>query len=146
MDNIKIKKDDKKDAQGYVWFNLHKYNQKNCEYISKNSSYAHNDEINGDFIIYDNDNVIGGALGTIIFGWYHLTDFCINEQYRNKGLGSKVIKKIEEFAKENNALGVKIDSWNFQAPKFYQKLGYTVWGEFKDCPPGTVHYYLYKKF
>ena len=45
MENVIIKKDDKKDAQGYVWFNLHKYNQKNCEYISKNSSYAHNDNI-----------------------------------------------------------------------------------------------------
>lgn len=146
MQSLRIEKDNKKDVQGYVWFGLHKYNQKHCEFISKNSSYAHNNEINGDFIIYENEKVIGGALGKIIFGWYELTDFYIDEPYRKQGLGSKVIKKIEEFAKENNALGVKIESWSFQAPKFYQKLGYTVWGEFKDCPPGAIHYYLYKKF
>ncbi len=146
MKSLIIEKDDKKDAEGYVRFNLHKYNQKNCEYISKNSSYAHNNKINGDFIIYDNDNVIGGVLGHIIYGWYHLTDFYINEKYRKQGFGSKVIENIEQFARKNNALGVKIDSWDFQAPKFYQKLGYSIWGSFNDCPPGTVHYYLYKKF
>ena len=35
---------------------------------------------------------------------------------------------------------------NCKYPEFYKKLGYIVWGEFKDCPPGTIHYYLYKKF
>lgn len=146
MENIKIIKDDKKDAQGYVCFNLHKYNQKNCEYIRKNSSYAHNNEINGDFIIYDNENVIGGAIGKIQFGWYHLSDFYIKEQYRKQGLGREIIKKIEEFAKEHNALGIQVESWSFQAPKFYQKQGYKIWGEFKDYPPGVVCYCLYKKF
>ena len=98
------------------------------------------------FIIYDNNEIIGGALGYIRFGWYQLTDFYIDEGYRGKGLGSEIIKKIEQFAKENNAIGVKISSWSFQTPKFYQKLGYIVWGQFEDCPPGTIHYYLYKKF
>lgn len=57
-----------------------------------------------------------------------------------------MINEIEQFAIKNKALGVKIDSWSFQAPKFYPKLGYIIWAEFKDCPPGTTHYYLYKKF
>ncbi len=146
MNGLKIELDNKKDVEGYVKFNLHKYNQQNCRYIRENSSYAHNNKINGDFIIYDNDRIIGGALGYIIWNWYHLTDFYISEEYRNKGIGKQVIQEIEQFAKRNHAMGVKIDSWSFQAPKFYQKLGYIVWGEFKDCPPGTIHYYLYKKF
>ena len=146
MEKIIIKKDNCKDVEQFVKFNLHKYNQKNCDYIRNNSSYAHNNTINGDFIIYDNNEIIGGALGYIRWGWYQLTDFYIDEEYRCKGLGSKIVKTIEQFAKENNAIGVKIDSWSFQAPKFYQKLGYIVWGQFEDCPPGTIHYYLYKKF
>ncbi len=146
MDNLKIELDNKKDVEGYVWLNLHKYNQQNCKYIKDNSSYAHNNKINGDFIIYDNNKIIGGALGHIIWGWYHLTDFYISEEYRNKGVGTQVIQKIEEFAMRNKALGVRINSWSFQAPEFYKRLGYIEWGKFEDCPPGTVHYYLYKKF
>ena len=42
MDKLKIELDDKKDVEGYVLLNLHKYNQQNCEYIKENSSYAHN--------------------------------------------------------------------------------------------------------
>ncbi len=45
-----------------------------------------------------------------MWDWYHLTDFYISEDYRNKGLGSQVIKRIEEFALNNNAMGVKINS------------------------------------
>ena len=102
--------------------------------------------INGDFIVYDNNEVIGGALGYIKLGWYYLTDFYIDKKYRDKGIGSEIIKRIEKFAMDNDALGVRIDSWSFQAPEFYQKLGYIVWGKFDDCPPGTTHYYLYKRF
>ena len=69
----------------------------------------------------------------------------LNEKYRKKGLGSQIIQKIEEFALSNHAIGVRLSSWDFQAPKFYQKLGYTIWGEFKDCPLGTTCYYLFKR-
>lgn len=67
MNNLKIIIDDKKDVEGYVKFNLHKYNKQNCKYIKENSSYAHNNKINGDFVIYDNNEIIGGALGYIVF-------------------------------------------------------------------------------
>lgn len=146
MYNLKIELDDKKDIEGYVWFNLHKYNQQHCNFIRENSSYAHNNKIGGDFIIYDDDKIIGGALGHIIWGWYHLTDFFINEEYRKSGIGTQIIQRIEMFAKENKAIGVKVDSWSFQAPEFYKKLGYIEWARFEDCPPDTTHYYLYKKF
>lgn len=146
MNNLKIEKTDNKDVESYVLLNLHKYNQQHCDYIRNNSSYAHNNKINGNFVIYDFTEVIGGALGYIKYGWYFLTDFYINQKYRKQKIGSTVIKKIEEFAMENDALGVRIESWDFQAPKFYEKLGYTVWSEFKDCPPGTICYYLYKRF
>ena len=127
MYNLKIELDDKKDIEGYVWFNLHKYNQQHCKFIRENSSYAHNNKIDGDFIIYDDDKIIG-------------------EEYRKSGIGTQIIQTIETFAKENKAIGVKVDSWNFQAPEFYKKLGYIEWARFEDCPPDTTHYYLYKKF
>ena len=141
---IRIDKND--DIESTVKLNLHKYNQQNCEYIKNNSSFAHNYKQNINFGIFEDDKCYGGAVGQILFGWYNLSDFWIDEKVRKLGYGSKIIKCIEHIAKENNCLGVRIDTWNFQAPDFYKKLGYIVWGEFKDCPPGTVHYYLYKRF
>lgn len=57
-----------------------------------------------------------------------------------------LIDKIEECAKENNALGVRMETWDFQARKFYEKMGYIVYATFEDCPPGTIEYFLKKSF
>lgn len=145
-DRIKIVLDQNEDTNKIVRLNLHRYNVENCEYINKNSSYAHCNIIPGNFALYEDDKIVGGAVGEIIFGWYELSDFWLPEKYRGLDYGKKIIEEIEKFAKKNNALGVKMGSWSFQAPNFYKKLGYTQWAEFKDCPPGTTHYYFYKKF
>lgn len=144
--DIRIELDQCDDAKETVWFKLNRYNKENCEFMKNNSTYAHIKRIKGNFALYDKDELVGGALGEIYFGWYHLTDFCLDKKYRGKNYGTEIIKRIEEFAKENKAIGVKIGSWSFQAPKFYEKLGYTLWTKFEDCPPGTTHYYFYKKF
>lgn len=56
-----------------------------------------------------------------------------------------LIKKIEEYATENKAIGVRMETWNFQARGFYEKMGYQVYATFEDCPPGTTDYFLRKK-
>ncbi len=39
-----------------------------------------------------------------------------------------------------------VDTFEFQALEFYQKLGYTQFGVLDDCPcPGNKRYYLKKK-
>lgn len=143
---IEIKLDLRQDIDAMVKLRLHRYNIKHCQYMEEHSSYTHNDKTHANFGIFINDECLSGAVGYIRFGWYMLTDFCIDESLRGQGIGKEIIRQIEEFAKKNNCIGVQMDTWNFQAPEFYKKLGYTVWGEFKDCPPGTTHYYLYKKF
>ena len=52
--------------------------------------------------------------------------------------------QIEEFAKKENLTGVRMETWDFQARGFYEKNGYTVFAEIKDCPPKTTCYFLKK--
>lgn len=146
MEKVEIKIDSNHDIDNIVKFNLFKYNQENCEYVRNNSSYAHNNHKYLNVGLFDGEKCVGGAIGEICFDWYYLSDFWIDENYRGQGYGIRIIKKIEEIARQNNALGVRIDSWDFQAPEFYKKLGYKEWGRFIDCPPGTIHYYMYKRF
>jgi hypothetical protein len=40
---------------------------------------------------------------------------------------------------------VFLDTFSFQAPGFYQKLGYRVFGELVDFPPGHTRQYLTKR-
>ena len=61
-------------------------------------------------------------------------------------MGTNLIKKIEEFAIKEHLIGVRMETWDFQARGFYEKNGYIVFAEIKNCPPGTIDYYLKKEF
>ncbi|MCH4056943.1 MAG: GNAT family N-acetyltransferase [Lactobacillaceae bacterium] len=98
-----------------------------------------------DFFIFADQQLIGGAVGVSQYNWYFLELLQINEAYQKQGLGRKLLLAIENFATAQNLTGIRMETWNFQARGFYEKLGYQVCGEIKDCPPGTVTYTLQKR-
>jgi GNAT superfamily N-acetyltransferase len=64
---------------------------------------------------------------------------------RGTGAGSRLLQQAEDVARERNCTGVWLDTFAFQALGFYQKLGYTVFGELKDHPRGVSQYWLQKR-
>ena len=144
--NIEICLSEDEQLINLVKQNLHEFNRKNCEYIKKNSNEEHNNITKINFGIYNKEKLIGGLLGEIFFGWFHIKDFWINDKYRKYGLGTKAIKNVEQVAKKNNTMGIMVETWDFQAPEFYKKLGFVEWGRFDNWPPGVTCFYLYKKF
>jgi GNAT superfamily N-acetyltransferase len=67
----------------------------------------------------------------------------VEEPLRRQGLGSFLLRKAEEFAKENGASMVLTNAgdWNVD---FFKKNGYLIRGELKDVPKGHNCYELYK--
>lgn len=126
--------------------NLHAYNRSKCEWIRQNSEAEAGVSKYYNFGVYKDNQLIGGAVGIIKFGWYFLEELWVEEKYRRKNIGSMLIEKIEECARFNNTLGIRLETWNFQAREFYEKKGYTVYAMFEDCPPGTIDYFMRKKF
>ena len=51
---------------------------------------------------------------------------------------------IEEYAWAHDCLGVYLDTFEYQARPFYEKLGYAVYGTLEGYPPGYRQYYLRK--
>lgn len=143
---MKIEINNDKNFEEEIGKQLHQFNRKNCEYIQKKSNGACVDTKIYNIAIYEEKELIGGAIGFIRYDWYFLEKLWIKEEYRRKGIGTKIINEIEKIAKENNALGVRMETWSFQARGFYEKMGYTVYAIFEDCPPGTIDYFLKKKF
>ena len=84
-------------------------------------------------VIADTDKGADGFVGAIF----------VEEPLRHQGLGTYLLKKAEEFAKENGAPMVLTNAgdWNVG---FFQKNGYLVRGELKDVPEGHNCYELYK--
>ena len=42
-------------------------------------------------------------------------------------------------------LGIWLDTFDFQAPEFYKKLGFSQFGEIVDYPPGHSRHYFQKR-
>ncbi|MXO79154.1 GNAT family N-acetyltransferase, partial [Paenibacillus sp. OT2-17] len=61
-----------------------------------------------------------------------------------KGYGSQLLGEIEQIAKDKGCNFIQLNTFTFQAPKFYEKHGYEVVGVIDDAPRGFKHYY-YKK-
>ena len=75
-------------------------------------------------------------------GW--IWKIYVDEEYRNQGLGTFLVKHFEKKAKEVGATKIvseEIFDWNIG---FFEKNGYSVAGELKDFPKGHTFYYVYK--
>jgi ribosomal protein S18 acetylase RimI-like enzyme len=45
---------------------------------------------------------------------------------------------------DNGCRYARLATGNYQAPAFYQKLGYTLYGTLEHCPPGETAFYFWK--
>lgn len=143
---IELKINNNEEFDKTISSNLHFYNRSKCQWIRENTEIKPSKRKYYNFGVYGNKELIGGAVGIIQFGWYFLEELWIDEKYRGRNIGTMLIEEIEKCAKENNALGVRMETWNFQARGFYEKMGYKVYATFEDCPPGTIDYFFKKKF
>jgi hypothetical protein len=51
----------------------------------------------------------------------------------------------ERLATKRKCLAVCLDTFEYQARPFYEKLGYTLFGTLEGYPPGYRQYYLMKR-
>ncbi|MBE5819214.1 MAG: GNAT family N-acetyltransferase [Clostridiales bacterium] len=144
---IIIKNDNNETLKNQIDNKLCAFNREHCEWLNKKAK-ANNDEYSEkeqNFIAYEDNKVIGGAIGFVKYSWYFLDLLCVDEKYRGQYIGTKLLKQIEEFAKKENLTGIRMETWDFQARGFYEKNGYKVFAEIKDCPPNTICYFLKKE-
>ncbi|MEH7505965.1 GNAT family N-acetyltransferase [Neobacillus drentensis] len=137
---MKIIKQWKQEDSDYLRKKVIEYNLKSLSDEEKTPSE------NISFVVKnEKEEIVGGVTATTF--WHHLhVDFLwVSEEYRHEGYGSKLMKHIEEFAIEKECRLINLDTFSFQAPNFYKKLGYKVIGVSEDHPKGHNQYYLEKR-
>lgn len=74
--------------------------------------------------------------------WHHvhIDILWVDENFRENGYGSKLVKKVEDLAVEKGCRFIYLDTFSFQAPEFYKKNGYEVFGMLEDHPKGFNQY------
>jgi N-acetylglutamate synthase-like GNAT family acetyltransferase len=81
--------------------------------------------------------VVGGALARWWGQCCELLQVWVHEGHRNAGLGRRVVQTVEVEARARGCQLLYLDTFSFQAPGFYEKLGYEVACEFKGFPNGV---------
>jgi GNAT superfamily N-acetyltransferase len=89
--------------------------------------------------------IVGGLLGGTFWGWLHVDILWIAESLRRQGYGHTVLTAAEEEAIARGCHHALLDTMSFQARPFYEKHGYTVFGELCDMPPGHSRYFMQKQ-
>jgi GNAT superfamily N-acetyltransferase len=86
----------------------------------------------------------GGITALLFWDWLELEDFWLPETLRGQGLGSSILKQVEQMGKEQGASKVLLTTFEFQARTFYERHGYKVVGVIEDYPPGSNYYTMVK--
>lgn len=90
--------------------------------------------------------IIAGLIGAIYWGCAYVEILWVDKDHRKDGLGSRLLKEVEQEVKEKGGHMIFLDTFDFQAKDFYLKNGFEIFGVLEDCPEGHKRYYLKKIF
>ncbi len=98
------------------------------------------------FALYAPDgSIAGGVIGETHWNWLFITLMWLNEEMRGQGYGDKLLNAAEDEGRRRGATHAYLDTFSFQAPEFYKRHGYQVFGVLNDFPPGHQRFYLTKQ-
>ena len=99
----------------------------------------------GVFVRDASGRVIGGLLGHVRWRWVYVAKLWLPDELRGQGVGTRVMKAVEDYARGHGCLGIYLDTFEYQALPFYEKLGYVQFGVLEGYPPGYKQFHLRKE-
>lgn len=98
----------------------------------------------GVFVRDESGTVIGGLLGHVRWQWVYVAKLWLPDELRGRGIGTRVMRAVEEYGRRHGCHGIYLDTFEYQALPFYEKLGYEQFGVLEGYPPGYRQYHLRK--
>ena len=92
----------------------------------------------------ENGNVVGGLWGRTALGWLYVEVLAVPEKLRGRGIGTELLARAESEAIARGCHSAWLDTFEFQARGFYERLGYSCFGELNDYPRGFSRYFMKK--
>ena len=90
------------------------------------------------------ESIVAGLAGETYSGWLFIRYLWVGDGLRGKGIGRELMLRAEAHALARGCHSAWVDTFSFQAPGFYRKLGYEPFGEL-DYRPGHRRIFLKKR-
>ena len=88
--------------------------------------------------------VVGGLWGYTGYEWLFTQLLVVPERLRGTGLGRKIVAMAEKEALSRGCIGAWLDTFEFQARGFYERIGYECFAELPNYPTGFSRYFMKK--
>ncbi|CAJ1848992.1 Acetyltransferase [Aeromonas jandaei] len=94
----------------------------------------------------DNDEIVGGIAGRTIYHQLLIEVLWVHNDKRGQGLGIKLMEIAEHEAQKRGCIAAQVDTLSFQAPKFYEKMGFKIVGKVSGVKNSPDRYFLLKHY
>jgi GNAT superfamily N-acetyltransferase len=88
--------------------------------------------------------VAGGLWAVSVWGSFYIALVVTPEGARGRGLGSELMRQAEAEARTRDARQMWLDTYDFQARPFYERLGFTVFGQIDGPAPMFPRWFMQK--
>lgn len=93
----------------------------------------------------DQAALVGGILANVYLQALFIEWLWISEQMRGTGYGRRLMDCVEAEGRQSGAVMAYLDTFDFQAPGFYEKRGYRNFGTLPYEHLGLKRFYLTKE-
>ena len=98
----------------------------------------------GIFVRDEAGAIRAGLIGNCYAGWLFINLLWVGEALRRQGIGHGLIAAAERHAIEFGCHSAWLDTFSFQGPEYYPKLGYREFARL-DYPPGHQRIFMKKQ-
>ncbi len=92
-----------------------------------------------------NEKLLGCVMVSFMWNGMSIQSLWVEDAVRGQGLGKKLMTMAEEEGIKRGCALAYTDTFTWQAPGFYEKLGYKIYGKLEGFPEGNALSYYSKK-
>ena len=98
----------------------------------------------GVFVRDEGDTIRAGLIGNCYAGWLFINLLWVEAALRRSGIGRMLVGEAERHALVFGCHSAWLDTFSFQGPEYYPRLGYSEFARL-DYPPGHQRIFFQKR-